>query len=155
MPLATVCETWAEVLRSEIVQLNLTEAHLALPVRFIEPALKQGKIAFTWKVLRSWIRPATLPSVSAHDGMVLELPLRIIAPLFLARQKKGPQPEPHQKVEVNESIPNLFFGFPQGDSAAAVVEQVAPPAPAPVPVSAPAMQENEEPEANFAPGRQT
>jgi predicted regulator of Ras-like GTPase activity (Roadblock/LC7/MglB family) len=143
VPLATLCETWPEVLRGEIVQLNLSEAHVALPVRFIEPALKQGKIAFTWKVLRSWIRPATLPSVSAHDGMVLELPLRIVAPLFLGRQKKAEQP--HQKVEVNESIPNLFFGFPQGESAAAVVEQVAPAAPAL------AMEENSEPEANFAP----
>jgi predicted regulator of Ras-like GTPase activity (Roadblock/LC7/MglB family) len=146
VPLTTLSESWPEVLRGEIEQLNLAEAHLALPVRFIEPALKQGKIAFTWKVLRSWIRPATLPTVSAHDGMVLELPLRIIAPLFLARQKKGQQP--NQKVEVNESIPNLFFGFPQADSAAAVVEQ---PAPAPAPVLAPAPQEINEPEANFAP----
>jgi predicted regulator of Ras-like GTPase activity (Roadblock/LC7/MglB family) len=145
VPIAALCESWPEVLRSEIEQLNLSEAHVALPVKFIEPALKQGKIAFTWKVLRSWIRPATLPTVSAHDGMVLELPLRIIAPLFLARQKKGSQS--NQKVEVDEKIPNLFFGFPQGESAAAAVEEAVAPAPAP----APAVQASEETEANFAP----
>jgi predicted regulator of Ras-like GTPase activity (Roadblock/LC7/MglB family) len=142
IPLRMLSEAWPEVLRSEIQQLNLTEAAVALPVRFVEPALKQGKVAFTWKVLRSWIRPATLPTVSAHDGMMLELPLRVIAPLFLARHKQGATP--HQKVEVDENIPNLFFGFPQGESAAATLEQQQP---APVGPSV----ADEEPEANFAP----
>ena len=135
-------ESWPEVLRSEIEQLNLSEAHLAMPVRFVEPALKQGKVGFTWKVLRSWIRPATLPTVSAHDGMMLELPLRVIAPLFLARHKQGAVPA--QKVEVDENIPNLFFGFPQGESGAATIEE--PPVAPAAPVTAP-----DEVEANFTP----
>jgi predicted regulator of Ras-like GTPase activity (Roadblock/LC7/MglB family) len=139
-PLAALSESWPEVLRSEIEQLNLSDAHLALPVRIVEPALKQGKVAFPWKVLRSWIRPATLPTVSAHDGMMLELPLRVIAPLFIARKKEGNQPQ--QKLQINESIPNLFFGFPQGDSAEEPEAFTPPPPAAPV---------AEEPEANFAP----
>jgi predicted regulator of Ras-like GTPase activity (Roadblock/LC7/MglB family) len=143
VPLAALAEGWPEVMRREVLELKLAEAHGALPVRFIEPALKQGKIAFTWKVLRSWIRPATLPTVSAHDGMVLELPLRIVAPLFLARQKKG-APANH-KVQVDEHIPNLFFGFPQGESAAAAVEQAA------VPVAPPTPAAPEPEEALFAP----
>jgi len=141
VPLRMLSEGWPEVLRSEIQQLNLSDAHVALPVRFVEPALKQGKVAFTWKVLRSWIRPVTLPTVSAHDGMMLELPLRVIAPLFLSRNKQAAPT--HQKVEVDENIPNLFFGFPQGESAAAALEQQAAPA-------APAVAD-EEPEANFTP----
>ncbi len=144
VPLRMLCETWPEVLRGEIVQLNLAEAHVALPVRFVESALKQGKVAFTWKVLRSWIRPATLPTVSAHDGMMLELPLRVIAPLFLARNK-GTAPA-QQKLQVDENIPNLFFGFPQGESAAAVLEE-APASAAPI---APEMQQDEQ-ETNFEP----
>jgi len=145
IPLRMLSEAWPEVLRNEIEQLNLSEAHVGLPVRFVEPALKQGKVAFTWKVLRSWIRPATLPTVSAHDGMMLELPLRVIAPLFLSRHKQGAAV--HQKVEVDENIPNLFFGFPQGESAAAALEQQAAP-------MAPAVAE-EEPETNFAPATKT
>jgi predicted regulator of Ras-like GTPase activity (Roadblock/LC7/MglB family) len=145
VPLAALADNWPDVLRNEIVQLNLSEAHLALPLRFVEPSLKQGKVAFSWKVLRSWIRPATLPTVSAHDGMIVELPLRIIAPLFVARQKQGSQPQ--QKVQVNENIPNLFFGFPQADSAPAVVE--APPMTLPT-AAAPLPTEDTE-EANFAP----
>jgi predicted regulator of Ras-like GTPase activity (Roadblock/LC7/MglB family) len=147
VPLAVLTETWPEVLHSEIEQLHLSEAHLALPMRIIEPALKQGKINFPWKVLRSWIRPATLPTVSAHDGMMLELPLRVIAPLFIARQKQGSQAQ-QQKVKVNDNIPNLFFGFPQGDSAAAAIEAPATPVATPPPAFAPAP---EEPETNFAP----
>jgi predicted regulator of Ras-like GTPase activity (Roadblock/LC7/MglB family) len=49
-------------------------------------------------------------------------------------------------VAVDENIPNLFFGFPQGESgAAALEEQQAAPAEPIAPVVA------EEPEANFAP----
>ena len=147
VPLRMLSESWPEVLRGEIVQLNLTEAGVALPVRFVEPALKQGKVIFSWKVVRSWIRPATLPTVSAHDGMMLELPLRVLAPLFLARNKQG---APKQQTQVDEKIPNLFFGFPQGESAAVALEQQAAAAPvAPVAPAAPAIQE--EPEANFTP----
>ena len=126
VPLMMLTESWPEVLRGEIEQLHLTQAQLALPVRLVEPALKQGRIAFPWSVVRSWIRPAPLPTVSAHDGMVLELPLRVIAPLFIARQRNAGGPR--QKVQVNEKIPNLFFGFPQPDSAP---EPAAPVAPAP------------------------
>jgi len=144
VPLRLLSESWPEVLRGEIQQLNLSEAHLALPVRFVEPALKQGKVGFTWKVLRSWIRPATLPTVSAHDGMMLELPLRVIAPLFMARNKQ--QASSAQKVEVDENIPNLFFGFPTGESGAASLEQQQA---APAASAAPAIAE--EPEANFTP----
>jgi predicted regulator of Ras-like GTPase activity (Roadblock/LC7/MglB family) len=146
-PLANLSESWPEVLRSEIEQLNLSHAHLALPVRVVEPALKQGKVAFPWKVLRSWIRPATLPTVSAHDGMMLELPLRVIAPLFIARQKQGAT---QQKLQINESIPNLFFGFPQAESAAPAVEP--PPAPpTPPPTLAAELAATEDSDAMFSP----
>jgi predicted regulator of Ras-like GTPase activity (Roadblock/LC7/MglB family) len=146
VPLAVLSESWPEVLRSEIEQLNLSEVQLALPVRVVEPALKQGKIAFPWKVLRSWVRPATLPTVSAHDGMMLELPLRVIAPLFIARQKQGGQVQ--QKVQINEKIPNLFFGFPQADSAPAVEPPAVKRPPQPV---APAPAPAEEMSAIFSP----
>src|SRR5262249_14341927 len=125
-PLAALCETWPDAVRHEVEQLNLTGAQLALPVRVVEPALRQGRVAFPWKVVRSWIRPAALPSVSAHDGEMLELPLKVIAPLFLTRQKKGTFGQP--QIEVDENIPNLFFGFPQGESAMPIDEEEETPA---------------------------
>jgi len=117
--LALLAEGWPEAVRQEIIQSNLVDAKVALPSETVERALKQGRIAFSWKTVRSWIKPAPLPSVSAHDGTVLELPLKVIAPLFLARQKEANKLQ--QKVSVDESIPNLFFGFPQSEAANAAV----------------------------------
>jgi len=113
--LTALAEAWPETVRKEIVDLKLVEAKVSLPVSSVEQSLKQGRIAFSWKTVRSWIKPAMVPGVSPHDGMVLELPLKVVAPLFLARQKENAKSQ--QKVAVDEEIPNLFFGYPQPESA--------------------------------------
>ena len=113
--LSALAEAWPGAVRQEIVQLNLVDAKVGLPSEAVERALRQGRIAFTWKMLRSWIRPSPLPAVSVHDGAVLELPLKVVAPLFLARQKESAKTG--QKVLIDENIPNLFFGFPQPEPA--------------------------------------
>jgi len=115
VPLTVLAEGWSDALRHEIVHLNLVDAKVALPVDSIEESMKRGKVTCTWKTLRSWIHPAILPSVSVHDSATLELPLKILTPLFLARQKDLRQ----QRVSIDENIPNLFFGFPQPDAPAA------------------------------------
>lgn len=109
--ITALAESWPEAVRKEIITLKLVDAKVALPMDAIEQALRQGRILFTWKTLRSWIRPSPLPAVSAHDSLTLELPLRLVAPLFLERQKQLQKPQ--QKVTVDDDIPNLFFGFPQ------------------------------------------
>lgn len=114
-------EGWPDTLRREITQNGLADAKLAMPTDFVEAALRQGRVVFPWKMLRSWIRPATAPGVSPHDATELELPLKVIAPLFIARKQVAPPAA--TKVAVDEAIPNLFFGFPQPESA--------PPEPAP------------------------
>jgi predicted regulator of Ras-like GTPase activity (Roadblock/LC7/MglB family) len=114
--LTSLAESWPEPLRQELVQLNLVDAKVALPSELIERALKQGRVAFTWKTLRSWIKPLPSSAASTHDGTVLELPLKIVAPPFLARQKAAAAL--HKKVEVDAEIPNLFFGFPKPDPSA-------------------------------------
>src|SRR5262249_12224524 len=111
--LPALAESWPEAVRQEIVQLNLVDAKVALPLEVIERALKQGRIACAWKSLRSWIRPSALPAVSAHDSAGLELPLKVVAPLFLARQREAAKDK--QQVAIDENIPNLFFGFPQAE----------------------------------------
>jgi predicted regulator of Ras-like GTPase activity (Roadblock/LC7/MglB family) len=104
--------------RHELVQLKLVDAKVALPAEVVERALKQGRVAFTWKTLRSWIKPTPLPAVSAHDSLVLELPLKIVAPPFLARQKEAGKLQ--KRVVVDDEIPNLFFGFPKPESTSPV-----------------------------------
>jgi len=124
--LPSLAEGWPEAVRKEIVQLNLVDAKVALPTEVVGRALKQGRVAFTWKTLRSWIKPTPLPAVSAHDTTVLELPLKIVAPLFLARQNEASKAK--RKVAVDEDIPNLFFGFPQPESGGARATPSAKPA---------------------------
>jgi len=132
--LVALSEKWPEAVRQEIEHLAMADSTVALPVDTVESALKRGKVVFPWKTVRSWVRPPVAVAASANDAVSIELPLKIIAPLFLSRVKEG---KPHQKVMVDEEIPNLFFGFPQGESAAPA--QVAPAAPkAFAPASAPA-----------------
>lgn len=113
VPLKALAEGWPELVRKEIVQQNLVEALLGIPYEAAESALKQGKIAFSWKTVRSWFQQAPAEA-SAHESLVVELPLKIVAPLFLAKRAET---KPQQKVEIDENIPNLFFGFPQPESA--------------------------------------
>ena len=113
--LASLAEGWSEDVRKEIISLGLAEAKVGLPTNAIEQALKQGRICFSWKTLRSWLKPAVPAVTSTHDSAVLDLPLKVVAPLFLERQREASKSK--QKVSVDEEIPNLFFGFPQPEGA--------------------------------------
>jgi hypothetical protein len=122
-PLNALCESWPETLRQEIVQLNLLNSQVALPIHLVEPALRRGRVIFSWHNLRSWIRP-TPPGPSIHDNQELELALKVIAPLFLPRQNG--ETKRSRAVIPPASVPNLFFGFPQPQP-----EEMAPPINAP------------------------
>ena len=126
MGLASLADAWPETVRKELIDLKLVDAKVALPASAIEQALKQGRISFSWKTLRSWVKPAILPSASAHDGVVLELPLKVVAPLFLGRQQEASKHQ--QKVAIDEEIPNLFFGFPRSEAGVPVAAATARPA---------------------------
>jgi len=139
-PLDALAESWPEALQMEIKQLDLMGAQVALPIHLVEPALKRGRVIFSWRFLRSWIKSAAV-AVSVHDTVELELPLKVIAPLFFAR--KNGSAKPQKKATVSAEIPNLFFGFPQPE-AIPMPLPVAPAAPAPAAVAAPAM-----PDTNF------
>jgi hypothetical protein len=111
VPLRALAEEWPETLRQEIVQMNLINSQVALPVHLIEPALRRGRVVFSWHNLRSWIRP-TPPGPSIHDNKELDLPLKVIAPLFLPKQN-GAANQRSKATIPPSSVPNLFFGFPQ------------------------------------------
>jgi predicted regulator of Ras-like GTPase activity (Roadblock/LC7/MglB family) len=115
--LTMLAEAWPENIRQEIVQLNLVDAKVCLPVDVIEQGLKQGRLSFSWKMVRSWVKNVPVPPVSAQDGVSHYLPLKIVAPLFLKRKKESGKDQ--QKVNINTEIPNLFFGFPQAESTVA------------------------------------
>jgi predicted regulator of Ras-like GTPase activity (Roadblock/LC7/MglB family) len=135
-----MAESWPESIRQEIVNFSLVDATIQLPVEAVEQGLKQGRLVFSWKNIRAWTNSRSAASPSAEDETNLELPLKTVAPLFMARQKNG---KSQQKISVDKEIPNLFFGFPQADGAPAPAEsqpqaQAQAPAPESHAVSKPA-----------------
>jgi len=126
--LSDLTGAWPEAVRREIALLNFSKAIAALPMEFIEGGLKHGRVACSWKQLRAWLKPAPAAAVSAHDAAMLDLPLKVIAPLYLAKQQAA---KAQKKVAIDENIPNLFFGAPQ--PAAASAPPLAAPAPPPAP----------------------
>lgn len=109
--LAALSENWPEPLRQEIAQTKLSGAQVVIPVQIIEPALKRGRVIFSWNQLRSWIRPAPAGE-SINEGIELELPLPVLAPLFVPRKKTAVKAQAKATLPPS-TVPNLFFGFPQ------------------------------------------
>ena len=108
--LAALSVNWPEELRTEIEQLDLMGVQVALPIHLVEPALKRGRVIFSWRYLRSWITSSAV-ATSAHDGLELELPLQVLAPLFFTHKNGAAKAQ--KKTAVSAEIPNLFFGLPQ------------------------------------------
>ena len=119
-----LAENWPQELKDEIQCGGFS--NVALNSAFVDAGLKRGRVTMTWKELRALARPGS--PASPFDDLPLELPLKVLAPAFLGAQKNG---FAKRKVQVAEEIPNLFFGFPNGqsDTAAHPAEQ---PAAAPV-----------------------
>ena len=106
VPLASLSEHWPDAMRAEITQLNLANAHIALPFDMAQSALKRGQAVFSWRTLRAWVKPAPVLAVSVRDNLELSLPLKIIVPLFMAQCK---QPAPKiQTANTVEDIPDLI-----------------------------------------------
>ena len=108
-PLAALAEKWPGPMRTELAQLNLPDAQIALPPGLLETALKHGRMILPWRTLRSWIRPTPLATPSARDNFELALPLKIIVPLFLAQYKSAPKSRP---VLPLAAIPDLISALP-------------------------------------------
>jgi len=128
-PLDALSEKWPDPLRNEIAQWNLADAQVALPFHAVAPAMKRGRVTFAWRDLRSWIRPAPAPTESAYDTTELELPLKVIAPLFLERQT--PPARPQSRLAIDKSIPNSFFNVSSPEMEAPVAAPASAPAPEP------------------------
>jgi predicted regulator of Ras-like GTPase activity (Roadblock/LC7/MglB family) len=109
-PIAALSENWPDAVKLEIVRSDLSRSQIEVPLNLLEPGLKRGRITFTWKNLRAFIRPAA-PALPANENLEVELPLKVITPLFFARQKTAAKSQP--KLSVSREIPDLFFGFPQ------------------------------------------
>lgn len=104
-----LAESWPEELKGEISQGGFASLKVPLAGAEMEAGLKRGRVSMTWKQLRILAKPGSPDS--PNDHLELELPLKVVAPLFFAAQKNAQRAQ--KNTSVSEEIPNLFFGFPQ------------------------------------------
>jgi predicted regulator of Ras-like GTPase activity (Roadblock/LC7/MglB family) len=90
----------------------------------VDTGMKTGRVSFTWGELSQWLDGGSVPA-SPNKDMLLELPLKVIIPLFMAQRQAGAA---QKKVSIGENIPNLFAGLTVAPVQAPVAE---PPAPGP------------------------
>jgi predicted regulator of Ras-like GTPase activity (Roadblock/LC7/MglB family) len=133
--LSALYEFWPEPVRQDITQYNWRDASISVPMNRLETAMKTGRVAFTWGELLQWLDVSSAAVSTPHRETSLELPLKVIAPLFMSQQRA---PVVQKNVAVGGSMPNLFAmpGTPSVP-AAPVAVPVAAPVPAPVPAPAP------------------
>ncbi len=138
VPLSSCAVSWPEAVRQQIS--GLKEVSFELPLGEIEQALKRGKAVFTWGQLRSWIKPSSgASSISLIPETQLELPLPILAPLFMAKRRPAPS---QKKYVVADNIPNVFEGKkPVPQAQAPPPSEARAPAPASPVVPMPAVPE--------------
>lgn len=117
---------WPETIRQEIIHLNLGSAMVSIPFAFAEDSLRKGRAIAPWKQIRSWTnQPVAIAAHSPQDAELIDLPLKVIAPLFLAKLSSG---KVYRKVETETKIPDLFSGKNSPQSPAPIAHN--PPAPA-------------------------
>ncbi len=129
VPLSALYEFWAEPVRQDIAQFNWNDASVCLPMNRLGAAMKTGRVVFTWGELMQWLDVPAASPASLHRETSLELPLKVIAPLFMAQRKA---PAVQKTITVADNIPDLFAGLGKPSSQTA-------PAPAPEAVSMPTM----------------
>ncbi|HTL72249.1 MAG TPA: hypothetical protein VL863_03010 [bacterium] len=140
-----LAENWPQELKDEISRNALTNLSVPLAGNIVAPGMKRGRITMVWKELRTLAKPSSMPS--PNDGLELDLPLKVVAPLFFAALKNAPKAR--KTTSVSAEIPNLFFGFPQAAPTPPVplTPPVSPVAPS-LPVSAPSPVEKKISESN-------
>ena len=107
--LSALSEGWPAEVVKIIAECKLQEATVSLPMGRLEAGLKKGRVVFTWGDLCQWIQPPPLEQASAQDGTALELPLKVVAPLFMARRRAWAVPKQMTgAAEIPEQIPDIF-----------------------------------------------
>jgi predicted regulator of Ras-like GTPase activity (Roadblock/LC7/MglB family) len=89
----------------------------------LETAMKTGRVVFTWGELIQWLDVSSATVSTPHQQTSLELPLKVIAPLFMSQQRA---PVVQKNVVVGDNLPDLF---------AVPAKPSAPPAPVPAPAA--------------------
>jgi predicted regulator of Ras-like GTPase activity (Roadblock/LC7/MglB family) len=99
--------------------------------------LSKGRVTFSWRQIRAWLEPESSAPTAVSGDTALTLPLKVVAPLFLASSKKPAAGR--RTLDFDQSIPALFTGGnppPEAPPAPAPPAAAAEPEPAPEPEAA-------------------
>lgn len=130
--LAQVSGAWPPAIRQTLPAAP--DATVTLPGEELEQALKRGRIVFPWRRLSAWVHPRpSLPEDQVPDETPLELPLAVLAPLFMAHKRPAAQ---QRRSALPEDIPDIFAA--RGMPSAIPLTAPAVPMTAPAAVQAPA-----------------
>ena len=107
LPLAALAQAWPVHICGEIAALDPATT-VTLPGEAVSAGLAKGKVVFTWGEIRAGLQPVPTEPTALDEETALQLPLKIVAPAFLAATKNGKAER--KGVQLDESIPALFSG---------------------------------------------
>ncbi|HWD21311.1 MAG TPA: roadblock/LC7 domain-containing protein [Verrucomicrobiae bacterium] len=128
VPLSDISETWPDPVRQEIARGEWDLSMVVIPLSRLEQGMKAGRLSFTWGDIRQLLNPPVGSISSPNTEVPVDLPLKVMAPLFLAARRPA---APQKKVQVGENIPDVFAGLKAGAALTAPTAK----APSPVPES--------------------
>jgi predicted regulator of Ras-like GTPase activity (Roadblock/LC7/MglB family) len=120
-----VSGAWPDPILQEIKRHSFEKISISIPVNRLEPGMKAGRIIFTWAEVGGWLSVPLPPS--PHGQSQVELPLKEIAPLFLAKHRSV---APRKGVTIGNDVPDLFTGLDRPATTSVEVAPVHPVAPA-------------------------
>ncbi|HXR07644.1 MAG TPA: roadblock/LC7 domain-containing protein, partial [Candidatus Acidoferrum sp.] len=117
--LSAVSESWPAPVLQAIGEFQLQSGTVFLPMSRLEAGLKAGRVEFTWGEVCHWLQPAPPDDFLANREVAVELPLKVVAPLFLARRRPGAARKMTGAANVSDHIPALFGRAAGGPGTAA------------------------------------
>src|SRR6185295_6203342 len=104
---------WIDEVRAQLAEVDFTKTQILVPFEQLEPAMRSGKVLFSWQEVAGWMKPPLpIPPTAKVGEMAVELPLRVLAPLFMSHHRGVAQ----KRVTVDEAIPDLFDSVNGDDS---------------------------------------
>ncbi len=138
IPLSAISEAWPDAVKQEIAQAQAQANTVSLPMGKVEQGLKIGRVIFSWGDLCQRTQPPIANEASDNRVISLELPLKVLAPLFLERRRAAmPARKVNSAANLSDQVPNVFSRngetpHPPNGATPAPVATPAPAAPASV-----------------------
>ena len=88
LSLAPLINSWPEQICGEITAFDPATT-VALDADAVAAGLAKGKVAFTWGEILAGLTPVPSEPTALDEATVLPIPLKVVAPAFLAASGQG------------------------------------------------------------------